>query len=117
MAGGQANQQRRLIDQLTTSSVDENGPRFHAGKKIRIHHAAGDGQSRNVEGDDVGLREQVIERKQCDVIGQSVGCIHIRIISQNTAVKGLQTPSHSFADRPQTDESHGPALQRQPLQS
>ena len=55
-------EQRGLVDQLTARRVEEDGPVLHPFEERPVDQAGRGGARRQMEGDDVGGREQLVER-------------------------------------------------------
>ena len=59
-----------LVDQRTTTRIDEDGSRFHLGKRLLVYHLTRGVGQRAMKGEDVTHSQQSFERCLLDTFGK-----------------------------------------------
>ena len=92
----------------TAGRVDEVGARFMRAKASRSMKPRRLRRHAGVQGDDVGLRQQCVERDVLDAVGVVLGAeLDIGVGDEDAAAEGLQQPHHPRADGAVADDADG----------
>ena len=99
VAGGKGFGQRLLVDQPAARAVDNAGALFEEGETLGVEHVAGFVGQRHVHGDEIGLREGVLEVfDQFDLQGFGARRGEVGVISEHAHPEGEGAFGHFGAD-------------------
>ena len=93
-----------LVNDLGSGGVDEQGALLHLGKPRAVDHAHGGGQHRQMHGDDVTLRQNLLQRAVFGAIGGKVLWRAEGVIGQHPHGKACGDPRDPLGHSAEADE-------------
>ncbi|HRD90682.1 MAG TPA: hypothetical protein PK752_20860, partial [Accumulibacter sp.] len=106
MTAAQGIGQSALVNDAAMRSVDQDGLRLHSGDGFSPEKTAAGGGQRQVQGNDVGRSQQVIEAHRFDIQlspQQGTRCVR-RIAGNDPAADGAGEPGGQLTDSAKADE-------------
>ena len=101
----QGRRQRRRVDEAPARGVDDDDPRPTKPQGITVEHPAGFVGQRRVEGDDVRLAQQLLQRD----VAQPEDLRHeraaVRVAGQHLHAEGQGDADHPQPDAPRPDDA------------
>ena len=115
MAGAQRLEQRVLVDQLAAGGVDESGPRPHLREGVRVQGAPRVVRERQVEGQEVGGRENVVHlvRPRHSQLAKAI-LGDERVVRDHVHPETDGTARDLLADPPEAEDAQRLALELDP---
>ena len=99
--------ERLLVDDAATGGVDEHEARLDLRQLLLADHAERLGRLRQVDGDEVGLFEQLVESDQLDAhLGRTAG-LDVGVVGDDLHAEGAEPLSDEDADAAQADDADG----------
>ena len=103
----QPGQQRGLVHQFTPGYVDDTGAGLDVLYLAHPQHSPGAFGQRGVQGDEVGLGQQFIQRQQLDADAAGVVRGDEGVVAHQPHPEGLGAAGHLGADPPQAADAQG----------
>ena len=100
--------ERGEIDEFASAGVDDDGTFFNKGKISGVDEALGGGRELRVQGDDVGLAEDVLEVFDArDVVPTGKVLVPVVAVADDFQAECFGADSDLFADAAEADNSEG----------
>ena len=103
----QARQQGRLVNEFAACHVDDAGAVLDVLDLPSAQHAAGSLCERGMQGDKVGLRQQIVQRQQLDSDAAGVVRCDVGVVADQPHAKGLSPARDLGADPAQAADAQG----------
>ena len=118
MARSEGVGQGLLVDQAAAGAVDDARAFFQLGQPGGIEHVLGFVGQRHVHGDEIGVREGVLEIfDQFDLQGLGAGLGEVRIVGQDAHAEGEGALGHFGADAAHAEDGEGFAVEFDALET
>ena len=92
--------QRLLVDQPAAGGVDDDHARLGLGQRLLADQPGGLRRLRQVHGDEVGPRQQLVERQQLDAELRGAGGRHVWVVGHHVRAERGQPRATSWPMRP-----------------
>ena len=97
--------ERLLIDELAARGVHDPDTLLHPGEPVRVDQVPGFRQRRHVQGNDVGLRNQLVEIDERHAGGVGGARREERVVGQDVHVECPGPRRYFAADAPESDHA------------
>ena len=120
MSAGDRFGKRLLVDEPAARGVDDDDPGLRLGQRLLADEAGGLRRLRQVHGDEVGPRQQLVERQQFDAELRGAGGRHIRVVGDDVRAERGEPLGDELPDPAQPHHADGLAVdlgagERRPL--
>src|SRR6185295_3506257 len=106
-----------FVHQLAARRVDQYGGRLHQLEAVRVDEMMRLVGQRDVQGDDVGRADQLIDREQADVHFAGAFGRQIRVVTDDLHAERTRQLCDVAADPPQAHDAHRLAAQLCPFEA
>ncbi len=106
-AVGERRRERALVDDAAAGGVDDDDAAPHPAQRVLADQADRLGRARQVDGDDVGLLEELVEADQADAELRRARGGDVRVVGHDVHLEGLQPLRHQHADLAEPHHAEG----------